>query len=88
MSDGVTMIDQFFPFFLITDVSSKNGQPFPFDGILGLSPNVNGDQYSTLGMALPLYMEQVGKISKALVGINMFNDGTQSTLTIGNLDQK
>lgn len=88
MSDGVTMIAQFFPFFLITDVSSKNGQPFPFDGILGLSPNVNGDQYSTLGMALPLYMEQAGKISKALVGINMFNDGTQSTLTIGSLDQK
>jgi len=49
MSDGITMIAQHMPFFLITDVSAKDGHTFPFEGILGLSPNVQTNNYSSLG---------------------------------------
>ena len=49
MSDGITMIAQNMPFFLITDVSAKDGHTFPFEGILGLSPNVQTNNYSSLG---------------------------------------
>lgn len=74
------------PIFLITDVSAKDDASFPFQGVLGLSPNVNGDTYSTLGVALPIYMRQQGAIGNALVGIDMRKGGS-STMTLGRFDQ-
>lgn len=60
---------------------------FPYTGILGLSPDVNGDNYLTLGVPLPQHLKNIGKISKAYVGIDMKKDpSAQSTLTLGKFD--
>lgn len=74
------------PLFLITDVSSVDGSSFPFQGILGLSPNINGDAYTTLGIPIPLYMKNEGDIANAFVGISMNKSG-DSSFTIGAFDE-
>ena len=85
-SNGITFMAQNMPIFLITDVSATDGSSFPFQGVLGLSPNVNGDTYTTLGVALPIYMHQQGAIGAAQVGIDM-RKGGGSSMTLGTFDQ-
>jgi hypothetical protein len=56
--------------------------------VLGLSPDINGDNYFTLGVPLPQHLKNIGKIPKAIVGIDMLKDPTlQSTLTLGYIDE-
>lgn len=54
----MTIIDENFPFFIINEVDtiSLKGERFPYEGILGLSPDVNGDDYLTLGVPLPMHL--------------------------------
>lgn len=87
MSDGITMIAKDFPFFIISSVKfKKGGNLFPFDGVLGLSPDVSGDTYFTLGQPLPLYLKSVNKIKQAIIGIDMQPAGSESSLTLGTVD--
>ena len=87
MSNGVNMIDQNFPFFIIEGVADgnhKSGVIFPYDGILGLSPDVDGDTLLTLGVPIPLHLKNTNKINKAIAAIDMYSDpNVQSTLVLG-----
>lgn len=87
--DGVTIIDNNFPFFIINEVDTiaTKGERFPYEGVLGLSPDVSGDDYLTLGVPLPIHLKQKGSIKTAIVGIDMHqNTKEQSSLTIGKID--
>ena len=90
MKDGITMVAKDFPFFIINSVQKKKNSSklFPFDGVLGLSPDISGgDNYFTLGQPIPLYLKSVNKIKQAIVGIDMHKDSTQqSSLTLGSID--
>lgn len=57
--------------------------------MLGLSPNVDGDDVLTIGVPLPVHLKNKGKIKEALVAIDMHRENTphQSTLTFGKIEQ-
>lgn len=85
-SNGIEMVEQNFPFFIIESVNDRNN-PFPYQGILGLSPDVDGDDVLTLGVPLPIHLKNKGRINRAIVGIDMQKDpNVQSSLTIGKFD--
>ena len=79
MTNGVNMIDQFFPFFIIESVANGNGQSgiiFPYDGIMGLSPDVDGDTLISLGVPIPLHLKNTNKIASGIAAIDMYADPT------------
>ena len=87
-SNGIDMIDMNFPFLSIetaTDMS-RVGKLFPYDGVLGLSPDVHGDNYLTLGVPLPIHLKNIGKIAKAIVGVNMYRNSANATMDFGKID--
>jgi hypothetical protein len=55
-SNGVSQVDKNMPLYLITDVNAKDFKTFPFEGVLGLSPNVPDNNYTSLGKAIPLQL--------------------------------
>ena len=62
---------------------------FPYQGILGLSPNVadSVDDPLSLGAPVPLHLKNTGKIASAIVALDMYQDTTkQSTITFGAYD--
>jgi hypothetical protein len=71
--NGVNIIEMNYPFFLIESVIDlQNPQRmFPHDGILGLSPDIKGDDYLTLGEPMPMHMKKKKKIARAIVAIDM-----------------
>lgn len=84
--NGVNIIDMKYPFFMIEaaqDLISPQNQ-FPHDGILGLSPDVDGDDYLTLGVPMPVHMKKKRRINKAIVAIDMKKfDNQTSTFELG-----
>lgn len=63
---------------------------FPYEGILGLSPDVrdNVDDPLSLGAPVPLHLKNTGKIAEAIVAIDMYQDTTKtSTITFGGYDK-
>lgn len=85
--NGIDMIDRDFPFYIIESVNVSSGILFPYDGVFGLSPDVNGDDYLTLGVPIPLYLKKKDKIKKAIVAIDMHRDSSvESSLAIGKYD--
>jgi Eukaryotic aspartyl protease len=61
---------------------------FPYQGILGLSPNVDDGDYLTLGSPIPLHLKKTGKIQNAMVALDMYQDTTiQSTIMFGGYDE-
>lgn len=85
-ANGIEMVEQNFPFFIIESVDDKRN-PFPYHGVLGLSPDVDGDDVLTLGVPLPIHLKNKGRIRRAFVGIDMHKEPSkQSTLTIGKFD--
>ena len=73
-SNGVSQVDKNMPLYLITDVNAKDFKTFPFEGVLGLSPNVPDNNYTSLGKAIPLHLKDMQMVDNAFVGINMFKD--------------
>lgn len=68
------------------DSKYRPGPIFPYDGILGLSPNVDGDSVLSLGVPIPLHLKRTNKIARGVVGIDMRRDGVGSTITFGRID--
>jgi Eukaryotic aspartyl protease len=59
---------------------------FPHDGILGLSPDVDGDDYITLGVPMPVHMKRKKRINRAVVAVDMKKgDDQTSTLELGKI---
>ena len=86
------MIENNFPFFIIETVGDSRGMQlttnFPYDGVLGLSPNVDGNSLISLGVPIPVLLKNNGKITNAIVGIDMNRDVTvPSSITLGVIDQ-
>ena len=87
MENGVNWVDDKFPFFLITGTNDTKNL-FPYDGVLGLSPDINDGDYLTLGAPIPLHLKKTNKIANAIVSIDMHQDDThQSTMTMGGFDE-
>ena len=86
--NGVNIVDMKYPFFMIEaaqDLISPQ-RTFPHDGILGLSPDVDGDDYLTLGVPMPVHMRKKRRINKAIVAIDMKKDDNKaSTFELGKL---
>ncbi len=57
---------------------------FPYEGILGLSPNIddNKDQQFTLGTPIPLHLKTNGKIQNAIVSLDMHQDPKKESFII------
>lgn len=87
-SNGIDMIDMKFPFLTIESCfdMTRIGKLFPYDGILGLSPDVHGDNYLTLGVPLPIHLKNINKIEKAIVGVNMYKNSANATIEFGKID--
>jgi len=86
--NGVNIIDMNYPFFLIESVIDlQNPQRmFPHDGILGLSPDIKGDDYLTLGEPMPVHMKKKKRINRAIVAIDMKKgDDQTSTFELGKI---
>lgn len=84
-SDGTRQIDRAFPFMLINGANSS----FPYQGIFGLSPNIDDDTQDalTLGAPVPLHLKKSGKIQNAIVSLDMWQDTTKdSFIVIGGYD--
>lgn len=58
---------------------------FPHEGILGLSPDVQGDDFLTLGVPMPLHLFNKKRIGQPMVGLDMRLNG-KSTIQIGKID--
>ncbi len=89
-SNGIDWVDRNFPFFIIETVDNTKGKAnFPFDGVLGLSPDISGDDYFTVGQPLPLFLKEKGKIAQAIVGIDMHKESTaqSSSMQLGKIDE-
>ena len=77
-----------YPFFLIEGVADLQDPTrlFPHDGILGLSPDVDGDDYLTLGVPMPVHMKKKKRINRAIVAIDMKKgDDQTSTFELGKI---
>ena len=86
--NGVNIIDMKYPFFLIEHVTDliNPQRMFPHDGILGLSPDVDGDDYLTLGVPMPVHMKRKKRINRAIVALDMKKgDGQTSTFELGKI---
>lgn len=60
---------------------------FPYQGILGLSPNVDDGDILTLGVPIPLHLKNSGKIQHATVSLDMWQDTSkESFITFGGYD--
>ena len=81
MRNGVTQIDLNYPFFMIDNANNlqDNTRKFPHEGILGLSPDVDGTDYLTLGVPMPVHLFNKGRIDRALIALDMKRKG-QSTI--------
>ena len=88
-SNGITMIAQKYPFFLVTSAEdiSKKGRLFPFPGVVGLSVDIDADSYLTLAVPFPVQLKMAGVISRAVAGINIRSD-SYSTIDFGVIDTK
>ena len=84
------VVDQFFPFFIIENVGDANmqaGPIFPYDGILGFSPNVDSSSVMSLGVPVPIHLKNTKKIKSAIVAIDISPpDGSASTIVLGDFD--
>ena len=65
-----------YPFLMVESVIDLQDptRKFPYDGILGLSPDVDGDNYLTLGVPMPVHMKRKKRINRAVVSIDMKKD--------------
>ena len=84
--NGVNIVDMRYPFFMIEAAHDLENpeRTFPHDGILGLSPDVSGDDYLTLGRPMPLHMKAKKRIKHAIVSIDMKKfDNKTSTFELG-----
>jgi hypothetical protein len=52
-----------------------NTRKFPHEGILGLSPDVKGDDYLTLGVPMPVHLKKKGRIESAIIALDMKKTG-------------
>lgn len=60
---------------------------FPYQGILGLSPNIDDGDILTFGVPIPLHLKNSGKIQTALVSLDMWQDTSKdSFITFGGYD--
>lgn len=77
MENGVRQIEKNFPFFMIDNAVDliDNTRKFPHDGIVGLSPDVKGDDYLTVGVPLPVHLFNRKAIDKPIIAIDMKNAG-------------
>jgi hypothetical protein len=80
MRNGVTQIDLNYPFFMIDNAGDlqDNTRKFPHEGILGLSPDVNGTDYLTLGVPMPVHLLKKKRIERALIALDMKKKGTST----------
>lgn len=80
MRNGVTQIDLNYPFFMIDNANDlqDNTRKFPHEGILGLSPDVNGTDYLTLGVPMPVHLLKKKRIERALIALDMKKKGTST----------
>lgn len=85
--NGVNIIDLKYPFMMVESVIDLNdpSRKFPHDGILGLSPDVDGDDYLTLGVPMPVHMKKKKRINRAVVSIDMKKGDEASTLELGKI---
>jgi len=82
-SDGTRQIDRYFPFMLVNSCNAS----FPYQGILGLSPNVDDGDIITLGVPIPIHLKNSGKITNAIVSLDMWQDTSkESFMTLGGYD--
>lgn len=88
MRNGVTQIDTDYPFFMIDNAMDlQDGErKFPHEGILGLSPDVDKNDYLTLGVPMPVHLFKRKRIERALIALDMKKTG-QSTIQIGKYDK-
>ena len=72
-ANGVTQIDLSYPFFMIDNAQDlqDNTRKFPHEGILGLSPDVKGDDYLTLGVPMPVHLHNKSRIAQPIISLDM-----------------
>jgi hypothetical protein len=87
LRNGVTQIDLDYPFFMIDNAEDlqDNTRKFPHEGILGLSPDVKGDDLLTLGVPMPLHLYKKKRIGQPVIGLDMKLNG-KSTIQIGKIE--
>jgi hypothetical protein len=62
-------------------INSANST-FPYQGILGLSPNVDDGDILTFGVPIPLHLKNSGKITSALVSLDMWQDTSKDSFIV------
>lgn len=79
-ANGVTQIDLSYPFFMIDNSQDlqDNTRKFPHEGILGLSPDVRGDDYLTLGVPMPVSLFNKSRIGSPVISLDMKVSGSSS----------
>lgn len=79
-ANGVTQIDLSYPFFMIDNSQDlqDNTRKFPHEGILGLSPDVRGDDYLTLGVPMPVSLFNKSRIASPVISLDMKVSGSSS----------
>lgn len=74
-ANGIEFVEENYPFFIIESLQYNRGDAgifrFPYDGILGLSPDVDDGDILTLGVPLPVHLKNKGRILRAIIGIDM-----------------
>lgn len=76
-ANGVTQIDLSYPFFMVDNAQDlqDNTRKFPHEGILGLSPDVRGDDYLTLGVPMPVHLANKSRIGAPIISLDMKMSG-------------
>ena len=80
MKNRVTQVDLSYPFFMIDNAwdLQDSTRKFPHEGILGLSPDVKGDDYLTLGVPMPVSLFNKKRIERPIIALDMRINGDSS----------